>query len=80
MASACVPVNITFIQGNLLLIRHLSGAAEGEDKWHIKSNAVESLDQVMLEMSMGDLAVDNATSLGGGNIVVPHIEGGGRKR
>lgn len=33
----------TNIQGSFLLIRHIAGAPEGEDKWRVKSNALESL-------------------------------------
>jgi hypothetical protein len=33
----------TSIQGSLLVIRHLEGAPEGEDKWRLKSNALEGL-------------------------------------
>lgn len=33
----------TNIQGSLLLIRHIEGAPEGEDKWRIKSNSLEGL-------------------------------------
>ncbi len=93
MASACVPVNIAFIQGKLLLVRHLPGAPEGEGKWRINSRAVESFalgaevgincatnsGQVILKMPMDDPAVDNATALDGGNTVVPRSEGA-RKR
>ncbi|MGD2128466.1 MAG: cadherin-like domain-containing protein [Lysobacterales bacterium] len=33
----------TNIQGSFLLIRHIEGAPEGEDKWRIKSNSVDGL-------------------------------------
>lgn len=33
----------TNIQGSLMLIRHIEGAPEGEDKWRIKSNSLHGL-------------------------------------
>jgi len=33
----------TNIQGSLMLIRHIEGAPEGEDKWRIKSNSINGL-------------------------------------
>ena len=35
--------NHTNIRGSFLLIRHIDGAPEGEDKWRVKSNALEGL-------------------------------------
>ena len=124
----------TNIQGSLMLIRHIEGAPEGEDKWRIKSNSLNGLalgsetdfgwavfdgkatyrapgvdtegnheftfyaedrgepgtgvdrvwievrdknDDVIADLSLDEPAPDNAVTLEGGSITVPH-QGGGR--